>query len=191
MGRKPDFDKKKFKELYKKSWNKARVTPHYPMDQYWKPILEGMGLPTEDWQLVEKQLVSQFKPWWQMFGVVERVSQAGYRVGIISNHICAWFDHWFERFGLSKLFEEPELVVISSRLQMAKPDKQVFVKYCASTGLEAAECVFVDNTQENVDAAVAAGWKGVFFAHKDKDGQVVEQPEALIEKLRACGVAIP
>jgi len=184
-------DRESLKTLKKTQWNLARVTPAYPMEQFWQPILEALSIPAEEWSKIDREVRDLFVPWWHMFALVDKLRSAGYRVGIISNHICAWFDHWFARFGLDALFNEPELVAVSSRLGIAKPDAKVFEQYCALTGLDASECVFVDNQIENVEAARGAGWTAVQFHHRDKEGQLIETPDALLEKLRAQGIDIP
>jgi len=184
-------DRASLKTLKKSQWNLARVTPAYPLEQYWQPILEALGLPAEEWSQIDQEVRDLFVPWWQMFALVDKLRSAGLRVGIISNHICAWFDHWFSRFGLDALFNEPELVVVSSRLGLAKPDRPVFERYCELTGLAASECIFIDNQINNVEAARGAGWAAVHFQHRDKEGQLIETPDALLEKLRAHGIEIP
>merc|ERR1740123_2158950 len=127
------LDRATLKTLKKSQWTLACVTPAYPMEQFWQPILEALCIPAEDWSQIDQEVRDLFVPWWQMFALVDKLRSAGLRVGIISNHICAWFDHWFSRFGLDALFNEPELVAVSSRLGLAKPDRQVFERYCELT----------------------------------------------------------
>merc|ERR1719240_491586 len=121
-------------------------------------------------------------------GVIDKLRRAGLRVAIISNHICAWFDYWFARYGLAELFEEPNLVVVSSRARSAKPDKEVFEYFCKESGLKPSDCVFVDDKQANVEAAEALGFQGIVFRHISKKGELKDTAEDLLEKLRACSV---
>merc|ERR1712061_153427 len=127
-----------------------------------------------------------FTPWPEIFAVVRQVRDAGFRVGIISNHITAWFDDWFTTCKLGDIFNEPELVAVSARMCIAKPDPAIFTKYCEQNSLQPSECVFVDNTEENVEVARSLGWQGIHFEHRNKKGDIVEPVEALVDKLKGC-----
>lgn len=172
------------------SWERGRVVAGYEMGQYWAPILEAAALPPADWEELDAEVRDLFVPYWEVLAVVDRVRRAGLKVGIISNHLCSWFDHWFQRFGLSELFAQPEMVVVSSRAGSAKPDAAVFQCFCESSGFAAQDCVFVDNKLENVRAAEALGFRGVLFHHRGKGGAPKDPVEVLVEKLRAQAVPI-
>lgn len=100
-----------------------------------------------------------------------------YKLSILSNA-----DHRLrarlERDGLHALFDD---LVVSAEVGMAKPDPAVFRLAAARLGVAPAECVFVDDWDDNVAAAVALGMRGVIHrAHKGDD---------LGAQLRAHGVS--
>eukprot|EP00747_Dinoflagellata_sp_TGD_P184383 gnl/TRDRNA2_/TRDRNA2_39950_c0_seq1.p1 gnl/TRDRNA2_/TRDRNA2_39950_c0~~gnl/TRDRNA2_/TRDRNA2_39950_c0_seq1.p1 ORF type:complete len:235 (+),score=49.05 gnl/TRDRNA2_/TRDRNA2_39950_c0_seq1:57-707(+) len=172
------------------SWKEAKTVPGFPMDSYWRPIMEVAGLPLEEWHSVDAEMREGFTAFWQVLAVVDRLRRTGLRVGIISNHICAWFDHWFARFGLKELFAEPDLVIVSSKVRSAKPDAAIYELFCQRSGLQASECVFVDDKKENVAAAEALGFRGILFRHIGKDGNMKDTADTLVERLRAHSVPL-
>eukprot|EP00927_Polykrikos_kofoidii_P034521 TRINITY_DN2927_c0_g2_i1.p1 TRINITY_DN2927_c0_g2~~TRINITY_DN2927_c0_g2_i1.p1 ORF type:complete len:224 (-),score=51.85 TRINITY_DN2927_c0_g2_i1:144-815(-) len=187
-----DVDKKFIREVVKESWNQGKVIPGFSAEDYWRPIMDAAGVPAEeeDIRALDEQVKEGFLVFWQVLAVVDRVKKAGLRVGIISNHMCGWFDHWFARFSLSDLFTEPELVLVSSRLRSAKPEAAPFQRFCEISGLEAKDCVFIDDKEANVQTAKELGWNALVFQHEEKDGQLKDSAELLVEQLRTHGVPI-
>mmetsp|Transcript_154053 Transcript_154053/g.295481 ORF Transcript_154053/g.295481 Transcript_154053/m.295481 type:complete len:232 (+) Transcript_154053:44-739(+) len=183
-------DKEKVKEVQKAAWKKGRETPSMAMEDYWKPILEAAGLPADSWKELDEEIASTFVAWWQVLGVVDQVRKAGLRVGILSNHLTSWFARWFERFGLSELFSDPKMVIVSADVRASKPGTDIYRQLLANSGLQAEACVFVDDKKENVEAAEKLGFRGVHFRHIGKDGSPCESAEALAKKLREQGVPV-
>ena len=64
------------------------------------------------------------------------------------------------RFGVLELFDD---VVVSGRVGVAKPDPEVFEILAERAGIALDRLVFVDDKQDNVDAAAALGMDAVLF----------------------------
>lgn len=54
-------------------------------------------------------------------------------------------------------------VVISSRVGLVKPQPEIFMTMLAQFGLLAADCLFIDDSAENVEAALALGLDAFVF----------------------------
>lgn len=54
-------------------------------------------------------------------------------------------------------------LVVSGRERVAKPDIAIFELLCERAGVAASDCVFIDDTRHNVDAARTAGMDGIHF----------------------------
>ncbi|MFC7355655.1 MULTISPECIES: HAD-IA family hydrolase [Streptomyces] len=65
--------------------------------------------------------------------------------------------------ALLGLTDLADAVVSSAVEQVAKPDPAIYRIAAERAGVPAARCLFVDDRQENVDAAVALGMTGVLF----------------------------
>ncbi|MFD0315399.1 HAD family hydrolase [Streptomyces flavalbus] len=56
-----------------------------------------------------------------------------------------------------------DAVVSSARVGLAKPDARIFALAAERAGARPERCLFVDDTRENVEAAVGLGMRGVHF----------------------------
>jgi putative hydrolase of the HAD superfamily len=90
-----------------------------------------------------------------MHDLIRAARRAGLRTALLSN---SWGDTSYPRHLFPELFD---VVVISAEVGMRKPEQRIFRLAAERIGLEPAECVFIDDIQENVDAARAAGLVGV------------------------------
>jgi len=52
---------------------------------------------------------------------------------------------------------------ISCRMKLMKPSREIFDAAAAEIGLPPEEILFVDDSQKNVDGALAAGWQAVLY----------------------------
>jgi epoxide hydrolase-like predicted phosphatase len=108
-----------------------------------------------------------------MHDVIRAARRAGLRTGLLSN---SWGGTGYPKND--ELF--PELfdgVVISGQVGMRKPERRIFLLAAESVGLEPEECVFIDDVQENVTAASAAGLTGVL--HRGAAGTAARLTELL------------
>lgn len=68
-----------------------------------------------------------------------------------------------------------EGIVVSGEVGLLKPDPEIYLKLLNDHGLEAADTVFVDDVQKNVDGAKAVGMHALLFTdaarlRKDLEG---------------------
>ena len=83
-----------------------------------------------------------------------------YRLGIVSNHPPG-LQGWLEEWQILELFDT---VVCSGEVGVAKPDQKIFQIALERLGIEAAEALFIDDTEEHVVAALALGMTGHHFS---------------------------
>ena len=108
--------------------------------------------------------------------VLERLRQAGYRLIVLSN-TCPPHVEWIgNQFSLLDRFDDR---VFSYEVGTMKPSPEIYRVAVEAAGCEAAECFFVDDLVENVEAARALGL----------DGAVYVGVEELKASLAASGVS--
>src|SRR5579864_435325 len=90
-----------------------------------------------------------------MYDMIRAVRGAGFRTGLLSN---SWGCDEYPRADFPGLFDA---VVISGECGMRKPEEAIFRHAAEGLGLEPRECVFIDDIEANVAAAVACGMVGV------------------------------
>jgi len=89
-----------------------------------------------------------------MLDALRRARSAGLRTALLSN---SWgLD--YPRAGWDELFDT---VVISGEVGMRKPEPEIYRLAATRLGVEAAECVFVDDLAPNIRGAVAVGMVGI------------------------------
>jgi 2-haloacid dehalogenase len=71
-------------------------------------------------------------------------------------------------------------VTVSGEVRKIKPDRAIYDLHAASFDLDPAATLFIDDSQPNVDGAIAAGWQAVLFTDAGK----------LEKDLRAFGIAV-
>ena len=87
------------------------------------------------------------------------VKDLGYKVYVLSN-ASDLFYQYFPRFLPLDFFDG---VFVSADYLMLKPDKEIYDAFLAKYGLNAGECLFIDDRAENTAGAINAGMNAVQF----------------------------
>ena len=111
----------------------------------------GRSLPRlhEEWRASQTAIAANV-------GLVRRL-RTRYKLSVLSNADVSLRGR-LEREGIGEIFDD---VVISAEVGMAKPDPAIFRLALDRLGLAPAECVFVDDWDQNVEAARAIGMRGL------------------------------
>ncbi|MDZ7316740.1 MAG: HAD family phosphatase [candidate division KSB1 bacterium] len=91
--------------------------------------------------------------------IAERLS-SNYLLGIISNTNPLHFYRIMSDFYELHIFQEP---VTSYYVKSLKPDRKIFQEACRRFDLSPEECIFIDDRQENIQAAQDIGMHGILF----------------------------
>lgn len=92
--------------------------------------------------------------------VLGRVKAAGTKLLLLSNTDPERFGFVLRTFPAISLFDG---YVLSYELKLLKPDPAIYLAAARKAGCAAGECVFIDDMEENVRAAVAVGLAGVHY----------------------------
>jgi len=95
------------------------------------------------------------------FSWMKLLKESGqYKIGMLSNVGRGFFESYFTDTEKTQLFDA---VVLSSEVGIAKPEIAAFQMIADKLGVKLNECVMIDDTYSNIDAANAAGMYGVWF----------------------------
>lgn len=102
---------------------------------------------------------------WELFDdalpCLDRLTDAGWRLGVITNGELDYQRVKLERTGLTDRFEH---VVASGSLGVAKPDPQIFEHACALFGVAPGDAMYVgDRLLTDAVGAASAGLTGVWL----------------------------
>ncbi len=93
-----------------------------------------------------------------------------YLQATLSNDSSKWLgDGWWDDWPYRKYFAS---VIDVVTLGMRKPHPDTYLASARALGIEAEECLFIDDMQVNVDGAEAVGMRGFFFDHTDAAGSI-------------------
>ena len=144
-------------------YDRGALTAH----PYWNAFAANAGLTLND--TTRDRLIALDIDLWTvvnepMLAWVRQLHSAGIRTGILSNigdamsrGIKAKFD-WIGRFHHT---------VWSHELFLRKPEPAIYAAAVKGLGVPANQVLFLDDKQENIDAAVHAGLQGIVYASHD------------------------
>jgi putative hydrolase of the HAD superfamily len=137
-------------------------------EQYWRGVIQGCGLDPDQVDL--SYLIAQdIQSWTQlnqaMVQFVHQVRQRVYRLAIISNMTRNTLDSMRRHFEWLALFDE---CVFSCELGTNKPGREIYEHCLRKLDLRADECLFVDDSAENVRGAREVGMAAIRFESTDR-----------------------
>lgn len=86
--------------------------------------------------------------------------QQGRDVTMLTNFAADTFKQAQEMYPFLKV---PRGVTVSGEIGMIKPDREIYDTHVNSFGLDPTVCLFIDDSEMNVEGAIAAGWQSVLF----------------------------
>jgi putative hydrolase of the HAD superfamily len=113
-----------------------------------------------------KRLVHGMRLDHRMIDAVRAVRRAGVPTALVSN---SWGTDFYPADLLAELFDE---VVISGRVGMRKPSREIYLHAVRALGQEPRDCVFVDDLARNLRAAAELGIATLH--HTDADATICE-----------------
>ncbi|MEU8305340.1 HAD family phosphatase [Actinomadura sp. NPDC048955] len=122
-------------------------------------LLTVDGAPVEAAGLIAR-MFGAFAPVEPMYEALRAVRAAGARTALLSNS-------WGNDYPHDLFAELFDAVVISCEVGMRKPDERIFRHALDLLGLDAAECVFIDDIEHNIRAAQALGIRGILHTGPD------------------------
>lgn len=138
---------------------------------YWVPYLKewNVNLSREDffnfWFNAEKEVLDLVK-------VARKLKNKGVKIFILSNNFEERADYYKKNFSFLKMFDK---VYYSWQTGLIKPDKKAFKNILSENNLKPEECLYFDNSKENVEAAKILGINAHFFGNTNTVKRVLEK----------------
>ncbi|RMI41147.1 HAD family phosphatase [Streptomyces triticirhizae] len=105
---------------------------------------------------------------------LRKIAAEGHRLALLTNNVREWRPRWRAQLPVDELFS---VVVDSHEEGVRKPDPRIYRILLERLGASPQECLFVDDTKENCDAAESLGIRSVLFT--DTDSAIDQLTEAL------------
>ena len=97
--------------------------------------------------------------------LVQGLKDAGFHVYFLSNYSQKAYDECGESLAFMPYMDGG---LVSFKVGMTKPDVAMYQRFLNGYDLKAEECVFIDDTVENVEAAKQIGFEGICFTSYDE-----------------------
>lgn len=115
----------------------------------------------------------------RMMDLVKKLKRH-YKLGIITDNSKERLDTIKQEMRLSDLFE---IIVVSGETGIRKDSDETFMNALVLAGCKPGECVFIDNSEDNLLAPKKLGWHTIFHDHRKNDVDFV------IGELKKLGVS--
>ena len=150
--------------------------------KYWQRFVEEsrLQLPVDYFvQLTDKFVM----PITGMAKLVGDLKTRKLDLAICSNNTEFWFERQRKKLALDNYFETGK-TILSSRIGTSKnsADFKMFKAVISALGAEKQECVFIDDSEENISRALEYGIKGILFPSHSEFG--ADYLYKLFEKMR-------
>lgn len=110
--------------------------------------------------------------------LIKALKGAGYGAYYLSNYSRKAYNECGESLSFMPYMDGG---LVSFRAGKTKPDPEMYRMFLKEYGLSADECVFVDDSAENVEVARDLGFAGIVF----------QDEKTLLSKLNELGISIP
>jgi putative hydrolase of the HAD superfamily len=175
-----------FQEVYwadRAAFDRAAITP----EAYWDTIASRLSrtlTETERQRITELDNLSWSYPDPIMVAWATALRQAGMKTGILSNmpitlraHLRDWCK-WLPVFDNS---------CYSCDVSLAKPEPEIFLQTLAGLGEDPGDVLFLDDREENIDAALALGIQSIRYGSPEQAQCEIDQHYHLPEPILRPG----
>ena len=139
---------------------------------YWKPYLKKWGVSLSREQFFNFWFKEE-KPVPKMIELGKQLKQKGIKLFLLSNNFLERTNYYRENFPfLEQLFNK---IYYSYQTGFVKPDPEAFKKILSDNNLNPKECLYFDNSEENIETANGLGIKSFFFKSPDSAKKIIEQ----------------
>lgn len=107
-----------------------------------------------------------------------------YKLAIISNDSSRWSEYLRKKFDINQYFD---VISISGDLKIQKPDERIYRLTIEQLGVNAEDCVYVDDRETNLAAAERVGMKAILLGSRTESytGTVVNDFWEIVSTLIA------
>ena len=110
--------------------------------------------------------------------LIKELKSAQYKLYVLSN-MSLEFIEFLRKRDVYKYFDGE---VVSCEEHIIKPDAEIYRRLTSRYGLDVAETLFIDDRQQNVDAARNEGWQGFKFDPRNPEASCKELRDILLKR---------
>jgi len=131
--------------------------------EFWQEFLNVSKI-SENIDELEKSSISYIKEIQGVADIAKALKQK-YRTAVLSNNVESWIKKFKDMFDTESMFD---LIISSHEVGMCKPNKNFFDYCLEKLGINAGDCVFIDDQDNNIDAAKSFGFNTIKFKNAEQ-----------------------
>jgi putative hydrolase of the HAD superfamily len=144
------------------------------------PITENLAQIVQEYYLNEQGAI---KPFPAVYSLISYLQEQNVMVGIITNGPVHHQKMKLRQLQIDKLIPE-EHWFVSDGVGIAKPDKRIFEYVNQTIGIQSEHCCYIgDNWENDVMAAIDAGWTSIWINNRKKEPLSNHKPYHTISNL--------
>lgn len=165
-------------------------------DAMWREIAERNQLQIPVSELIEQNHkesyrylseVEQIPIMPGLIDLLEKLQDKKYPMAVASSSTPEIIDLILRRTNLKKYFQ---VIVSAEQAGKSKPEPDVFLLTAKKLGIKPANCLVVEDSENGIKAAIAAGMTCVAFQSPDADPQKQKEADAVIRNYSQLGIML-
>lgn len=96
----------------------------------------------------------------KMISFVKQFKKQGYAVGMVTDNKKDRIDSIVDYYRWDQLFD---IITVSAEIGSGKDNRQIFLHTVKALGVDAADCVFIDNQEKNLVVPQELGMQVIYF----------------------------
>lgn len=127
-----------------------------------KSLREDSGEHGKEFDLIWSNRGKLVAPYDYALEMIEVLKAKGLKVYLLSNYPEELFE-MHTKSGCFPFIDKVDGKVVSGYVKLVKPEREIYEYLLKAYDLKAEECVFLDDREDNIEAAEAIGMKGIVF----------------------------
>lgn len=121
--------------------------------------------PPPDMSQFGEMFFQALEPNIEMIDLMKDLGRDGHRMALLTNNVREWEPRWRAMAPVEEIFE---VIVDSAFVDCRKPEPEIYELTLERLGLDAGECLFVDDVEVNCQAATELGLEVVHFRENEQ-----------------------
>lgn len=122
---------------------------------------------SDEFDLIWANIDKIVEPYDYSFDMIDTLKAKGLKVYLLSNYPKSLFE-LHTKCGRFPFIDRIDGKVVSGFVKCIKPDREIYERLLNEYNLKAEECVFLDDREENVEAAKNIGMAGILFENYEQ-----------------------
>ncbi|MBU2632855.1 HAD-IA family hydrolase [Patescibacteria group bacterium] len=135
---------------------------HIDDEKLLKDIKEKLKLTNKEIEKATSVIHQKFVKFEKLWETLPSLKK-NYKLAVINNGNAIALNYWRKKFN----FDIFNLFINSAEVKIKKPDKEIFILTCNKLKVKPTQCLFLDDTLENIESAGKLGMKTILFNKSD------------------------